>query len=107
MISLQRERMASTKKLFLKGERLQVGLLNKKVSQYNNLEDLILENCDLGNDWAKSLADKLDSYKSLVRLDIKNNQISAKGLTYLCSAMSNPECKIKFLDIRHNILMDN
>jgi len=68
---------------------------------------VILENCDLGNDWAKSLADKLDSYKSLVRLDIKNNNISAKGLTYLCSAMSSPECKIKFIDIRHNLLMDN
>ena len=65
--------MATTKKLFLKGERLQTDLLNKKVSQYYNLEDLILENCNLGNDWAKSLADKLDSYSSLVRLDIKNN----------------------------------
>ena len=81
--------------------------IDKVARTFANLESLSLVDCNLGNDWAKSLYENIDSYANLKSLNVKQNKISSFGLVFLCTALSNPQIKIEFLDISDNVISDD
>lgn len=97
----------SRKRITFLRKQMSFSTISKVASTFANLECLSLVDCNLGNDWAKSLFENIDSYANLKSLNVKQNKISSFGLVFLCTALSNPQIKIEFLDIRDNVISDD
>jgi hypothetical protein len=71
-----------------------------------------MDDCKIDDDFCKKMADSEDhSFAFLETLHVRRNNISATGLTFLCSALGfgdkDGKSALKRLDIRHNNLKDN
>eukprot|EP00062_Callorhinchus_milii_P025876 gi/632987343/ref/XP_007910739.1/ PREDICTED: NACHT, LRR and PYD domains-containing protein 3-like isoform X2 [Callorhinchus milii] len=70
------------------------------------IEKLELGDNNLTADCTEDLAAALTTNHSLTELDLNKNELGDSGVTRLCEALRNPECKIKSLWLWGNSLTD-
>ncbi|XP_036599765.1 NACHT, LRR and PYD domains-containing protein 12-like [Trichosurus vulpecula] len=76
------------------GKKLPCETLGRKNCQ---LETLSLASCHLTSTCSQNLCSALSSNKSLKHLDVSGNSFEEGGITLLCEALGNPNCKLEAL----------
>lgn len=76
--------------------------LQSALQTNKSLIDLDLKNNNIGPIGAARLAHGIENNKILVRLNLSDNSVGDKGLQYISSALAKNECALKFLYLLNN-----